>query len=414
MASLYKKPVIVRDPKTGEKVKSKSRKWWGRFTDALGREKRIPLCTDKQAALAMLKEEVQKVDRQRAGLEDPVDDQMQRPIKEHVADFRRHQESKDNTPEYIDELIIKIERFVKECRWRRVVHITASDVESFLGDLRSREELSIQTSNHYLRAIKGFTRWLTINRRLTRNPLDSLSMLNARVDRRHDRRPLSSEEFSRLLRAAETGPPIESLSGIDRAMLYVLAAWTGLRRGELGSLTLGSFKLKGNPPTVTVEAAYSKHRREDKQVLHQELVQRLKAWLKIREPADGEILFAISKRVTGVNRKTAKMMRDDLAAARRVWLSEAKDKKELRRREKSDFLKYQDSAGRFADFHANRHTFITNLCKAEVSPKMAQALARHSDIRLTMNLYSHVDLGDQSAAIRKLPGVGGDGSDQSA
>ena len=87
MASLYKKPIIMRDPKTGEKVKAKSRKWWGRFTDALGREKRIPLCTDKQAALAMLKDEVQKVDRQRAGLEDPVDDEMQRPIKEHVPTF---------------------------------------------------------------------------------------------------------------------------------------------------------------------------------------------------------------------------------------------------------------------------------------------------------------------------------------
>jgi len=142
--------------------------------------------------------------------------------------------------------------------------------------------------------------------------------------------------------------------------------------------------------------------------------QRLGDWLTIRQPEDGEILFAISKRVTGVNRKTAKMLRDDLAAARRVWLAEAKDKKELRRRKKSDFLKYKDSNGRFADFHANRHTFITNLCKAEVSQKMAQALARHSDNRLTMNLYSHVDLGDHSAAIRKLPGVGGDGSDQAA
>jgi len=57
--------------------------------------------------------------------------------------------------------------------------------------------------------------------------------------------------------------------------------------------------------------------------------------------------------------------------------------------------------------HANRHTFITNLCKAEISPKTVQTLARHGDIRLTMNLYSHVDLEDQSAAISKLPGITG-------
>jgi len=44
---------------------------------------------------------------------------------------------------------------------------------------------------------------------------------------------------------------------------------------------------------------------------------------------------------------------------------------------------------------------------ADISPKTVQTLARHGDIRLTMNLYSHVDLEDQSAAISRLPGIGG-------
>jgi len=104
------------------------------------------------------------------------------------------------------------------------------------------------------------------------------------------------------------------------------------------------------------------------------------------------------------------MKREDLAAARRAWLADTEDPQEIERREKTDFLKYQDSDGRFADFHANRHTFITNLCKADISPKTVQTLARHSDIRLTMNLYSHVDLADRSDAISRLPGVvGGNG-----
>jgi hypothetical protein len=47
--------------------------------------------------------------------------------------------------------------------------------------------------------------------------------------------------------------------------------------------------------------------------------------------------------------------------------------------------------------------FITNLGKAGVSPKVAQALARHSDINLTMNVYSHVGLSDQASAVRDLP-----------
>jgi hypothetical protein len=35
---------------------------------------------------------------------------------------------------------------------------------------------------------------------------------------------------------------------------------------------------------------------------------------------------------------------------------------------------------------------------------MAQSLARHSDIRLTLGVYTHVELHDQTAAIEALPG----------
>ena len=48
--------------------------------------------------------------------------------------------------------------------------------------------------------------------------------------------------------------------------------------------------------------------------------------------------------------------------------------------------------------------FITNLARAGISPKMAQTLARHADIRLTLGLYTHVELHDQTAAIESLPG----------
>jgi len=101
-------------------------------------------------------------------------------------------------------------------------------------------------------------------------------------------------------------------------------------------------------------------------------------------------------------------MREDLKAARRKWIAEAKDNpKEQRRREKCDFLKYRDSQGRFADFHSNRHTFIANLSLVGVSPRDAQELARHSDVRHTMNLYSHVNMQDKARAIEKLAVVGG-------
>jgi integrase len=51
-----------------------------------------------------------------------------------------------------------------------------------------------------------------------------------------------------------------------------------------------------------------------------------------------------------------------------------------------------------------RHLFITNLERAGIRPKMAQTLARHSDVRLTLGVYTHVELHDQTAAIGALPG----------
>ena len=63
-----------------------------------------------------------------------------------------------------------------------------------------------------------------------------------------------------------------------------------------------------------------------------------------------------------------------------------------------------DQNGLYADFHSNRHLFITSLERAGIRPKMAQTLARHSDVRLTLGVYTHVTVEDQTAAIELLPG----------
>ena len=87
-----------------------------------------------------------------------------------------------------------------------------------------------------------------------------------------------------LIEAARTSKrTIEGISGPDRAMMYILASWTGFRKGEIGSLTLRSLRLDDDPPTATVAACYSKRRREDTQVLHPELVPLLKEWLATKK-----------------------------------------------------------------------------------------------------------------------------------
>ncbi len=128
---------------------------------------------------------------------------------------------------------------------------------------------------------------------------------------------------------------------------------------------------------------------------------RVKEWIAAKNPERGELLFPVSKRAGAVDRKTSKMMRLDLQAARQKWREESPDA-DRGRLETTDFLRDKDSRGRFADFHANRHTFITYLSRAGVSPKLTQTLARHSTIDLTMNVYNHTTNHERRAAIEQL------------
>ena len=57
--------------------------------------------------------------------------------------------------------------------------------------------------------------------------------------------------------------------------------------------------------------------------------------------------------------------------------------------------------GQYGDFHALRH----NLARANVDPKTAQTLARHSNIQLTMDIYTHIDKKQQVDAIDSLPSL---------
>jgi hypothetical protein len=50
-----------------------------------------------------------------------------------------------------------------------------------------------------------------------------------------------------------------------------------------------------------------------------------------------------------------------------------------------------------------RGQFISLLAASGVHPKVAQVLARHSTITLTMDYYTHLDVLDVAGALEKLP-----------
>jgi hypothetical protein len=63
----------------------------------------------------------------------------------------------------------------------------------------------------------------------------------------------------------------------------------------------------------------------------------------------------------------------------------------------------RDERGRVVDLHALRTTFGTMLSKGGVAPRTAQAAMGHSDIRLTMGVYTDPKLLDIHGAMDALP-----------
>lgn len=351
--------------------------------DASGKRRRVKLSRDKRVSMVMLGKLLQEAELRRAGIINRFAEQEKRPLMDHLADYAKDLAAKNRTRGYVMASVTRIRRVVEACRFASIRDIDPTAVSAYLADLRKAQGLSVTTTNHYLRAVKGFAAWLMKNNRSSENRLAYLAQLNADDDRRRERRALTPDEARRLVAAAERGPTIQGLSGPLRALCYRLALTTGLRRKEIASLTWDSFNLDGPTPTVTVEAAYSKHRRRDVLPLSEETADALRRWrtehalfCDPRNAAPGSrVLFPLSRR-------TADMLRQDLAAAG---------------------IEYEDAVGRRVDFHALRHTFITNLARGGVHPKVAQALARHSTITLTMDHYTHLETIDYHSALKALP-----------
>jgi integrase len=352
-----------------------------KYKDANGDWRTAVGCTDKQATEQLAKKFEADAALQRAGLHDPQQarriEQGRRRLLDHLDDYHRAILAKNGTgknhgSKHANSTRTYVKWVATTIKADRLDGLTASAVQEALAGLQASGK-SPRTCNAYLRAVKGFSRWLWRDGRLPVDVLAPLTGFNEAVDQRRQRRAFTRDELARLIEATEAGDVVAGMTGLDRAMLYRLAVGTGFRAGELRSLTPESFDLTGNPPRVTVEAAYAKNRKKSPQPIRDDLATAFRPWLSSKAP--GRPVFAIPDR-------TAEMLRHDLSTAT---------------------IPYKDSAGRVADFHAFRHTFVTMVVAGGASVKIAQELARHSTPMLTIGRYAHASTEDKTAALAALP-----------
>ena len=329
----------------------------------------------------------------KAGLLDGARVAAARDLAAHLEDWRADLEARDCAPRYVQIAVAAVQGFAAAAGIRFLSDLGPDALARHLAGLVAAGR-SNRTRNSHLASIRAFCRWAVRLGRLASDPTQHVRTI--REEPCLKRRALSADEVRRLLHGTAAAPRAFGASGPERATIYRLAVDTGLRRGELASLTPASFDLDADPPTVTVAAGASKRRRCDVQPMRPELADALRPFI------ESKARTAKALPVPPGNRAAA-MLRADLRRERARWIRETADPAARRERWRSSFLAVHDADGAVVDFHALRHTAGTLLGGTGAHPKTIQGLMRHSDINLTMGRYCHRVVGLEEAALAELP-----------
>jgi len=337
-------------------------RWKFRLRPEDGKIQDVSLGTsEKQLAEKYRVERLHEKEQERAGCMPSkiTRDAALRKLADHLQDFLGDMRRRGKSEKYLSNLEFRNGRLIADCGWNTAKDASA---DSFQAWLRGRPELKDKTANDYLEAARCFFNWLVKLGRAGSNPLLSVEKVKTKEGNADEVRAFSDDEMLRLLAVAG-----------ERKTVYLMAVHTGLRRGELAALKLGDLHLDAVTPFVKVRASTTKNGKPADMRLLPELAAAL-AELKTNETQDNDLVFKSIPRIERFYR--------DLKKAG---------------------IPLKDAQGRKAVFHSLRHTFGTNLARGGVASRVAMALMRHSDRRLTDKIYTDENLLGTWSAFDHLP-----------
>jgi integrase len=360
-------------------------------------------------------------------------DHADRPLAEHFDAYVAHLRAKGNDPHRITQVRARLGRVTTDCGFGRLSQLGAAALERWLV-ARQDERMSAATRNGYREALVGFGNWCRRTHRLIANPFIDVPIADVNSDRRRVRRALTEDELVKLLGVARRRPLCDALLvrrgarkgqaaanvrpdvkrrleqvGRERALIYKTLVLTGLRKGELASITVGNVDLDSLNPYIVLNAADEKNRQGAEVPLRADLAGDIQSWLadklkvvqdsarlKIGEPIP--MRLPANTRLFNVPSGLIRILDRDLVAAGIARL--VKDPKTGK-----TTLHKCDDRGRTIDVHALRTTFGTHLSKGGVPLRTAQAAMRHSKPDLTANVYTDPKLLDVAGALDALPAL---------
>jgi len=277
-------------------------------------------------------------------------------IKAYCADLAGRQRA----PEYVATIQARQTKLANDCSWKRLIDVTAESFQAW----RAKQKWGPKTLNEYLAAMSGLFAWLLKAGLVEQNPLKSIGKSETRGKERRKRRALTPEELGAVVSVA---------GGYRLAILT--AYYTGLRRNELKQLEWGDIQTSADGTFVVARAATTKNHEAKRCYL---------PWWFARELADAKVPGA-----SGGNRV---FLRGSVPSIERY--------KSLLERVG---ICYKDDQGRQADFHALRRSLNTHLAQKAVDPQTRQEIMRHSDIALTLDVYTDKAMLPLAEAVERLP-----------
>lgn len=382
----------------------KSAKWYLDFADHNQLRHKIPAFSDKRLSEALLRNVESLVNCRSAGQEldakqsqwietmpegllrkfvswgliDGQRGQTTKPLTEHISDYVEVLKAKRFAQGYIRHTQSRLEKIVQDCRFFYFRDISKTAVEVYIGKLM-KDGASATTAGHYLDCFKTFLSWAEADARIVRNPIAKLAK-PARDSARKG--VLEPAQFVHLIKTtSDRNILIERTCGQERAVLYLLAGLTGLRKKELLNLCWDDISLSADNAFVRVRASVAKNKKQAEQPVPPILVHVLTALKAQARPNASDRVFVSF----GMSINTAELIREDLTAAG---------------------IELTDREGNEICFHSLRNSYISFLCNSQTPPKTIQKLARHSDPRLTFNTYARSFEKAEQKALSALPDFG--------
>ncbi len=313
------------DPSYSAKYRDSSGKWVRRSTGTSDKDAATRIAKQWEADERLQREGVinQALVKQNAELSKSISDQLQAYI-DHLA-------TKAGTQKHRNRVKMHVSEFVTFGKWKSLRDIDSDSVARHAAAML-KAKTATRTVQARLRSVKGFTRWLTDQNKLTIDPLRGIKPPSPKTDRKRERRMLLPDEW-RWLRDAALKTDRYGLSGAERVLIYETAIQTGLRCSELASLDVGKLQLDSDAPHILCKAADTKNRKQARQYIDKRLASEIKRHIAGKGKSD---------QVFGVPVwDTAKMLQADLDDARSLWLASGGDATN------ADFLAVKNSEGRF-------------------------------------------------------------------